>query len=428
MKILCTGDVHIGRRSSKLPSGLEARTHSSAEAWSRLIDLALAERVDVVAVTGDLVDEANRFFEAFGPVERGLRRLTEAGIVVVLVAGNHDHEVLPRIVDEVRLEGVRLLGRGGCWERLTIDRGGERLHVDGWSFPSARHLASPLAEYVPAPDGAPILAVVHGDLDQPRSPYGPLTTPDLRRFPHTFFALGHVHTPRVVNEPGGARALYPGSPQALDPGEPGPHGVFLLHVGPEGIESTLVPVSTVRYERLEVSVATLERVEDVERAIAGALRAALTEHPGGGRHLRHLRCRVVLTGSVPYHRSLDERFRERVRELEIDGGSAVATVERVEVDTRPLRDLAALSELHGAPGVLARLLTRLESGQLTPADEQLLRSGLRAMRDVRGAPQYLEVIEHGPAELVEEAEVRREIDRGATLLLDELLGQREVRG
>jgi hypothetical protein len=89
MKILCSGDLHLGRRSSRLPAGVDAGAHSATAAWKALVELAIAERVDLVALSGDLVDRANRYFEAFGPLEAGVRRLTAAGIPTVAVAGNH---------------------------------------------------------------------------------------------------------------------------------------------------------------------------------------------------------------------------------------------------------------------------------------------------------------------------------------------------
>ena len=140
MRVLCAGDLHIGRRPSRLPTHVDARPLSCADAWTRIVDHALDARADLVALGGDLVDRANRYFEALGPLERGVRRLADAGIVTVAVAGNHDHDVLPQLARALAptlpAGAFRLLGAGGTWERTTIERDGARLHVDGWSFPA----------------------------------------------------------------------------------------------------------------------------------------------------------------------------------------------------------------------------------------------------------------------------------------------------
>lgn len=426
MKILCTGDVHIGRRSSRLPPGIERRSHSCTEAWGRVVDLAISEKVDLVAISGDLVDEANRYFEAFGPLGVGLTRLRENEVVVAMVAGNHDHAVLPRIVDDLGLDGVHLLGRSGSWERLPFEKGGLRLNIDGWSFPKAQHSESPLSGYAPLVDGAPTLAILHGDLDQPRSTYGPISIAEMRRFPETFFLLGHVHATRAVNEPGGARALYPGSPQAMDPGETGPHGVHLVSVGPEGFASSFRPLSTVLYERLDVAVDGLERVTEIEAAVSAAVRQRLAQLAGKDEHARHLRLRVRLLGRSAAHRELGDRFRVAVSELEPEEGTLSASVEAVEIATFPARDLQKLSEMHGAAGVLARLLSNLQDGTLATEDEQLLREAAEAVKGVRSASQYLEVLERD-AEVVEgPALIAEDLRYSAGVLLDELLAQREA--
>src|SRR5690606_22279419 len=121
----------------------------------------------------DIIDRANRFYEAIGALESGLRTLSAAGIEVVLVSGNHDHDILPLALESLDAPGIHLLGQGGEWERRTIERRGTRLHLDGWSFPAAWHEESPLASYALPADGTPTLALLHADLDQPRSVYAP---------------------------------------------------------------------------------------------------------------------------------------------------------------------------------------------------------------------------------------------------------------
>jgi len=98
LKILVAGDVHIGRVSSRV-SADELAEVSARGAWGRLIDLAVSESVDVVCLTGDVADESNRFWEALGPLERGLRTLEGQGITTLAVSGNHDYDALPRLAD-----------------------------------------------------------------------------------------------------------------------------------------------------------------------------------------------------------------------------------------------------------------------------------------------------------------------------------------
>src|SRR5690554_5534311 len=138
--------MHLGRVPARLHGDLVDRVRElgPSAAWRRAVDLALAEGVDALLLAGDLVDGGNDFFEAFSHLRDGVRRLTEEGVQVVAVAGNHDPEVLARLVQVV--PEVRLLGAGGRWEcHDLVGSGGETVRVVGWSFPRRWVDASPLA-------------------------------------------------------------------------------------------------------------------------------------------------------------------------------------------------------------------------------------------------------------------------------------------
>jgi DNA repair exonuclease SbcCD nuclease subunit len=392
MKILCTGDVHVGRRSSRFPSDVDSRSLSCAAAWGRIVDLALSERVDLLAVSGDLVDRANRFYEAAGPVERGLRELTRAGITTVMVAGNHDYDVLPWLVEGLGPE-VRLLGRNGSWERFTFERNGEVLHLDGWSFPEGRVHSSPLATYPFRPDGAPVLGLLHADLDQPNSPYAPVLLAELRARPAALWLLGHVHAPRLLREAGSVAVLYPGSPQAMDPGEAGEHGVWIAETGPAGgLTLRGVPLSSVRYDTVEVDVGGVAEAGELDRRVVDAVREQLGRAAEGTRCLRHLSCRLRVAGRTALHRGLEQRVGELCGELELEHGELRARVERVEVRTAPARELEARAGGNDAPAVLARLVHAPGNGGPEAEHEPLLREASRLVHEVRRARPYLALV------------------------------------
>ena len=453
MKILCCGDVHIGRRSARLPEHVDGREVSSAACWTRIVDLALAERVDVVALSGDVVDQANRYYEATGPLEAGIRRLAEAGIPTVAVAGNHDHDVFPRLADELGGKRFHLLGRGGRWERVTVRSRNGTLHVVGWSFPAARVTESPLASFPAARPGddAPVLGLLHADLDQPRSDYAPVSLAELRAAPVDFWLLGHVHAPRLIEEPGAAPVLSPGSPQALDPGEPGRHGVWIVEVGPgRSFRARMVPLSSVRYDVVEVDVDGVGEPEELDQRVSAALRTHFADAAAEGGPLRYVSYRLRVVGRTPLHRSAAARLAALRADLELSAGSVTGYVESVEVRTRPARDLAELAQGNDPVGVLARLLIALDGAATngvgdaataavpvadTPPPgnsafaagkdfEPLLRDAVAAVERVYEARHYAPYL--GLDDDVDARAVALDaLARQASLLLDELLAQKE---
>jgi len=101
--------------------------------------------------------------------------------------------------------------------------------------------------------------LVHGDLDAAGSRDAPLDGNRLAAKPVAGWLLGHIHAPRLLNEPGRPWVLYPGSPQGLDPGEEGVHGVWIADVLPTTIACPVeVPISTVRHERIVINVGGVE--------------------------------------------------------------------------------------------------------------------------------------------------------------------------
>jgi DNA repair exonuclease SbcCD nuclease subunit len=426
MKILCSGDLHLGRRSSRLPDGVDGRVHSATAAWSALVELAIDERVDLVALSGDVVDRENRYFEAFGPLERGVRRLAAAGIAVVAVAGNHDFDVLPKLAPSLG-KSFRLLGAGGRWEGLTIPRDGRpALHLVGWSFPAERVPVSPLAGGLPPlpGDGAPVLGLLHADLDQPGSPYAPVASGELRAAPVWFWLLGHVHAPRLHEEPGAAPLLYPGSPQALDPGETGVHGAWLLELAQDRPPvARHLPLSTVRYDSVEVDVTGVAEWDELDRRVAEGVRAHVQRVAEAGcGPLRHLSARVRVTGRTPLHRFVEARLRERLPELDPEHGAVRGHVERVEAATRPAVELDELARGGDAPGVLARFVLALEGDRLDAGQERLLNDLAARSAEVRRARPYQPLAD---GQLAPEA-LRGLARRQALLLIDALLAQKEA--
>ena len=434
VRIVLTGDLHVGRRPSRVADESLCQRSSCAAAWTAVVDLALQERADVVAVSGDLVDRENRFYEAFGPLERGLRRLSDAGIDTVAVAGNHDFDVLPKLADQMSATRFRLIGRGGRWERHTIERDGRPvLHVDGWSFPSESVLDNPLRGPLPAPpnDGLPALGLLHGDLDAPASRYAPLSLAELRNTCHRFWLLGHVHKSSLHEADGCCTVLYPGSPQGMDPGETGAHGPWLLDLnGQTRLRPRQVPTCLVRYERLEIDVGGAATVDDVRTRVLKGLRGHLEPVCKGCGPLELVSCRLVLAGRTPLHRQLRRIAAEMQADLEVPSGAVIARVEKVDVATRPAIELPELARGGGPPAVLARLLIDLHAETRDSATEALAERLAGELSGVWEARPYLPLNssadpERPPEPAPDGARARRILFDQGMLLLDELLAQKE---
>ena len=394
MKLLCTGDIHLGRRSSRAPERLDGPHLSSGAAWLRLVRLALDQSVDLVLISGDLVDQDNRYFEAYGPLEEGLRLLVEQGVDVYAVAGNHDAEVLRNIASGPGFEKFHFLGQGGRWQKVLVQKQGRPpLQLAGWSFPGERFTDNPLTGLaeLSLDQNIPTVGLLHTDLDQPGSPYAPVAVEDLKRHLPRLWVLGHVHKPYCLDLSPGPVILNPGSPQALDPGETGRHGPWLAEIVPgRPPEVCQIPLSTMRYEAVEVSLEGEDSPEAVGTRATRAVRDLVETVSKDGGPLTLLSCRLRFTGNTALHGRLEELTAGIPRDLEIKSGSLISVVEKVFCETRPAVDLEDLARSGGPPALLAKLLLALETGRgnLSPEQTRLLQGVQERLNDLHHAPPY----------------------------------------
>lgn len=427
MKLLCTGDIHIGRRSSRIPPAIDSALFSTAAAWDAIVEVAIQERVDLLALSGDVVDRSNRYFEAFGPLERGLGRLADAGIDTVAVTGNHDFDVLPQLQRGVAGERLHLLGLGGTWERWTLRRDGEpALHVDGWSFPTEHVHQNPLLGYAPGTDdGVPVLGLLHADLDASASVYAPVTRAELSRQSVALWLLGHIHHP-AHSQDLGAPVMYPGSPLAMDPGETGPHGPWLVELTPGGPPKLRqVLTSRVRYEPVTIALDDVTSADDVRDITSGTLQRRLIEMTLDNDSLASVAFRVTLTGRTALHRDVEVHLKELTEDFRAHAGTCQGFVEKLVVDTRPALSLADLANRNDPPGALARTILALEAEEYPVLYRRLIDSTLTRMTTVQRATVYSAVADSAT---VDRASARTHLLKEGYRLLDTLIAQRETGG
>ncbi|HWD38917.1 MAG TPA: DNA repair exonuclease [Fimbriimonas sp.] len=243
LKILCTADLHLGRRSAVLNAPSEVDL-TAVGAWKRIVLKAIFGGAHAVVIAGDIFDSTGSVFESRSAFEEGLVALEREGIPVVGVAGNHDWEALPRFARLCKAPNFHVLGLGGEWEYMTLETRGGTVAFVGWSFPSDRVLQCAFDSLTKREFSCPLIGVVHGEVS-PKSNYHPMSLSDLSI--GDAWVIGHIHAPALLTD----RIIYPGSPQAFDfgPGERGPHGVRWLRVGTGPAKfQELEPISSVRFE------------------------------------------------------------------------------------------------------------------------------------------------------------------------------------
>ncbi|QDU65571.1 metallophosphoesterase family protein [Engelhardtia mirabilis] len=371
VNLVLVGDMHLGRRPTRVPrqSSLDPADLGPEVAWQRTVDLALEQKVAAVLLAGDVVERIEDRFRAFAALERGVARLVGAGIRVIAVVGNHDVEALPRLA--ARIGAVELLGMGEeRWQSALISAGGTSVRVWGWSFRRREERNSPLADFPrrrARPGDEAVIGLLHADLDVRDSNYAPVNRGELVDAGLDAWVLGHVHRPHDLA--GGAPIGYLGSVAGLDPGEPGPHGPWLLEVaGPHSLRFKHVPLAPLRYQTVTLDVSSLPDVagadladalaSQLEREVVPAFRAAAADEL---ERVDALALRVVLEGDTERGTELRAATRELIGQ-ELSAEVTPTFITSFEDRSTAPVDLRRLAGDSSYPGLLARRLMALESG------------------------------------------------------------------
>ncbi len=374
--MLAIGDVHLGTSPSGVPGavaswGVDPDGLTPAAALGLAVDFAIEERVDAVLFAGDVVESTNARFEAMPPLENGIRRLFEAGIQVIAVAGNHDVDALPRLASLVK--GFTLLGAGGRWASRAVTRRGEPVaEIVGWSFGERRVRESPVASLLADPPArlsaaVPRIGLLHADLDASGGSYAPVRQVELNDTGYDAWLLGHIHKPSIewLSAPGGGPPSgYLGSLVGLDPSETGPHGPWIVRVRDDsGVEIEQVVLAPLRWENISIPVDGLEDAEDVGDRLLAEAEKAVRRIGRPGPLPRALGLRARLTGTSPCHEGIRKEigtgaWKGLGRSVE---GTAVF-YNKIVAAIIPWLELPEIAKGDDPAALLARRLIRLQEG------------------------------------------------------------------
>jgi DNA repair exonuclease SbcCD nuclease subunit len=103
-RLLHTSDVHLGAYDFGSGAHQEERRALSEERFRSVIDVGIAERVDLFVIAGDFFDHARVGEETLRFAAAEIARLEAP---TVLVPGNHDHVGQRSVYDRIDLTRLR---------------------------------------------------------------------------------------------------------------------------------------------------------------------------------------------------------------------------------------------------------------------------------------------------------------------------------
>lgn len=272
LRLLHTADVHLGARHADLGDAAAAQRERQFAAFRATVDLALAEKVDLLLVAGDLFDSNVQPRRSVERVAAELGRLAQARIRAVLVPGTHDvydRSSVYRAYDLAALAGTRqtdelitVLTPEHPWIHLqALDA-----IVHGPVFATKRAPHSPLRDLasIPVPEATWKIGLLHASVAIPgRTEHDEvvITTDEIAASGLDYLALGHWHSAQVAKAKGVTYA-YSGAPEpvAVDQDRAGKVLLVTLDANREGRSVTVEErvVGRTSFQQLDLDAATIE--------------------------------------------------------------------------------------------------------------------------------------------------------------------------
>jgi DNA repair protein SbcD/Mre11 len=270
LRLLHTADVHLGARHADLGDRAATQRERQFAAFVATIDLALAEKVDLVLIAGDLFDSNVQPRRSVERAAAQLKRLVDARIRIVITPGTHD--VFDRASIYRAYDLAALAGAVGSDLVTVLDPDHPEVHlkpldliVHGRCFATKRAPHSPLQGLDCAGDdrAAWHVGLLHAALAIEGKTDGDdvvVTAAEIAASNLDYLALGHWHS-TSKGKAGKTIYAYSGAPEpiALDQDRAG--NVLLVGLdaldGKKQVSVEERKVGKTRFERIQLDAATV---------------------------------------------------------------------------------------------------------------------------------------------------------------------------
>ncbi len=302
LKILHAADLHLDSPFESLDAAKAAARRS--EQRQLLLDiaaLARAREADLLLLAGDVLDGAVVYRETADTLREALKTVP---CPVFIAPGNHDFYTPASLYARETLgENVHIF-KDDALSCVELPELGARV----WGAAFADTCAAfPAGFQVDKRPDTMDIAVLHGVVGQPDSPYRPISEASLAESGFDYTALGHVHACSGLRRAGDSFYAWPGCPMGRGFDETGEKGVLFVDAAPGDVRAEFVPLLSRRYEILRVDIS---ESADVPQTVISALPA------DAERHI----FRILLTGERDYApdlRGLKEALRNRCWQLQV---------------------------------------------------------------------------------------------------------------
>ena len=226
IKLLHAADLHLDSPFEGLSAGKAAiRRKEQRQLLGAMAALAVEEQVDLVLLSGDLLDSDKPYYETGEELVRTLRSIPAP---VFIAPGNHDFYSPSSPYARLRFsENVHIFTENSI-QFVTLPELGARVYGAAFTEPHSGGLLKSF--HAREEEGFLNLLCIHGDLDGAEGQYDPITEAELAESGMDYVALGHIHKASGLKKIGDTWYSWPGCPEGRGFDETGEKTVSIVEL------------------------------------------------------------------------------------------------------------------------------------------------------------------------------------------------------
>lgn len=255
-----TGDLHIGRQFHFQHNSDIFGRNKRVDIWNtfdKILNMAEKNQIDLLLIAGDFFDSAEIDVNEMHRAAHQIKRLTHTKVVIL--PGNHDY-----------YSGISIYGLIDWPENVVIFKSGKmdsvyfpelETEIFGFGWQKNTYNEMPYKKEISLSETRNNILMLHGDVYRKQSDYMPLNVADYDHF--DYVALGHIHKPDMITP----RMAYCGSPEALDFGEKGNHGIIIGQIEDHHCVFKLIKTQQREYGSFQVNISPEMGIDEVKNII-----------------------------------------------------------------------------------------------------------------------------------------------------------------
>ncbi|MDX1535623.1 MAG: DNA repair exonuclease [Candidatus Spechtbacterales bacterium] len=269
MRFLHTSDIHLGAKFEVLGDKAPKQREQIKKTFSKIVDIALEKKVDLFLLAGDLFDSNHPSQNDIEFAQKEFSRLTDKGVRIALIPGNHDYELgdtqtLGKNFDGLEKEGLFLFtdaeGSKTYFEDINTE-------VYAKSNTTNKSTASPMVVVDDDRDTFKIVMAHGGVVGQAKNPSWPIQPKEIEKSGADYVALGDWHSLREESQ-GDVTAYYPGSPEMISIRQIESGYIILGEFSDGNLNVEPLKVGEREVSQIEINLGDIKNKEELKERIA----------------------------------------------------------------------------------------------------------------------------------------------------------------